>query len=100
MIPAAGGEGVKGLAKFVVADGRAARIALLPRGVNVARAGREVRAFHQDRQAASEARGSGVVVCLAADSRAYGTDVGAYEVCLLYTSPSPRDGLLSRMPSS
>ena len=22
------------------------------------------------------------------------------EVCLLYTSPSPRDGLLSRMPSS
>ena len=32
--------------------------------------------------------------------------VGAYEVggdvknCLLYTSPSPRDGLLSRMPSS
>ena len=24
----------------------------------------------------------------------------AYVVCLLYTSPSPRDGLLSRMPSS
>ena len=24
----------------------------------------------------------------------------AAEVCLLYTSPSPRDGLLSRMPSS
>ena len=23
-----------------------------------------------------------------------------YEHCLLYTSPSPRDGLLSRMPSS
>ena len=23
-----------------------------------------------------------------------------YESCLLYTSPSPRDGLLSRMPSS
>ena len=23
-----------------------------------------------------------------------------YGVCLLYTSPSPRDGLLSRMPSS
>ena len=23
-----------------------------------------------------------------------------YIVCLLYTSPSPRDGLLSRMPSS
>ena len=23
-----------------------------------------------------------------------------YSICLLYTSPSPRDGLLSRMPSS
>ena len=23
-----------------------------------------------------------------------------YQDCLLYTSPSPRDGLLSRMPSS
>ena len=23
-----------------------------------------------------------------------------YVICLLYTSPSPRDGLLSRMPSS
>ena len=22
------------------------------------------------------------------------------DICLLYTSPSPRDGLLSRMPSS
>ena len=26
--------------------------------------------------------------------------VEAYPNCLLYTSPSPRDGLLSRMPSS
>ena len=25
---------------------------------------------------------------------------GLYNTCLLYTSPSPRDGLLSRMPSS
>ena len=25
---------------------------------------------------------------------------GRYTDCLLYTSPSPRDGLLSRMPSS
>src|SRR5665647_1177046 len=38
---------------------------------------------------------------------AIGLDVGSREVgaascgcCLLYTSPSPRDGLLSRMPSS
>ena len=26
--------------------------------------------------------------------------VGETYICLLYTSPSPRDGLLSRMPSS
>src|SRR5664279_521184 len=25
---------------------------------------------------------------------------GVIDICLLYTSPSPRDGLLSRMPSS
>ena len=25
---------------------------------------------------------------------------GLFNICLLYTSPSPRDGLLSRMPSS
>ena len=38
----------------------------------------------------------------------YGVDIGNVETrwfrhdktCLLYTSPSPRDGLLSRMPSS
>ena len=27
-------------------------------------------------------------------------DARQHEICLLYTSPSPRDGLLSRMPSS
>ena len=27
-------------------------------------------------------------------------DTGVFHICLLYTSPSPRDGLLSRMPSS
>ena len=26
--------------------------------------------------------------------------LGQIDICLLYTSPSPRDGLLSRMPSS
>ena len=28
------------------------------------------------------------------------TILGGWRICLLYTSPSPRDGLLSRMPSS
>ena len=27
-------------------------------------------------------------------------EIAQYRFCLLYTSPSPRDGLLSRMPSS
>ena len=27
-------------------------------------------------------------------------EVDTFKICLLYTSPSPRDGLLSRMPSS
>ena len=30
----------------------------------------------------------------------YGICAKCYGSCLLYTSPSPRDGLLSRMPSS
>ena len=36
------------------------------------------------------------------DRKSYVPPVGIGEVmsCLLYTSPSPRDGLLSRMPSS
>ena len=31
---------------------------------------------------------------------AKGATVTGFNTCLLYTSPSPRDGLLSRMPSS
>ena len=40
--------------------------------------------------------------CLAAISKIAGQDNfdGKDRFCLLYTSPSPRDGLLSRMPSS
>ena len=29
-----------------------------------------------------------------------GANINSIRTCLLYTSPSPRDGLLSRMPSS
>ena len=34
------------------------------------------------------------------DSRGYCIDMKGYKTCLLYTSPSPRDVSLSRMPSS
>ena len=37
----------------------------------------------------------------AGEGKAYGNlGCAYYSLCLLYTSPSPRDGLLSRMPSS
>ena len=35
-----------------------------------------------------------------ADGNGAGVGTGMNDSCLLYTSPSPRDGLLSRMPSS
>ena len=34
------------------------------------------------------------------DLKLQANGTGNIEICLLYTSPSPRDGLLSRMPSS
>ena len=34
------------------------------------------------------------------DATLYAAPYGQFNNCLLYTSPSPRDGLLSRMPSS
>ena len=40
---------------------------------------------------------SGAKYCITC---ANGTDALQIAICLLYTSPSPRDGLLSRMPSS
>ena len=42
--------------------------------------------------------GSGIGASIVEHFCEQGSEV--YFVCLLYTSPSPRDGLLSRMPSS
>ena len=48
--------------------------------------------------------GIAVKSCTMLAAEADGADVSTIEgqanACLLYTSPSPRDGLLSRMPSS
>ena len=43
---------------------------------------------------------SSIVNTLMPDNSFSFTDTGVFNICLLYTSPSPRDGLLSRMPSS
>ena len=50
-----------------------------------------------------ELRQSGVTLDVGADEPIYKAALKAgvqLPICLLYTSPSPRDGLLSRMPSS
>ena len=39
------------------------------------------------------------VICIAGDASVL-MNIQELGTCLLYTSPSPRDGLLSRMPSS
>ena len=44
--------------------------------------------------------GDGRDAILEADEASSVFDTEQFDVCLLYTSPSPRDGLLSRMPSS
>ena len=41
-----------------------------------------------------------VLAAICAAVSAYLGNDGKVQACLLYTSPSPRDGLLSRMPSS
>ena len=50
-------------------------------------------------RALRRARNSGTPRVLLYWNRGLG-DIALGLVCLLYTSPSPRDGLLSRMPSS
>ena len=44
---------------------------------------------------------SGAEIGLAYETQSWGAIIAPFIIgCLLYTSPSPRDGLLSRMPSS
>ena len=45
-------------------------------------------------------RGSSALTAIVGVVTVAFTVAGVYYCCLLYTSPSPRDGLLSRMPSS
>ena len=51
-------------------------------------------------QSAKEVESTGIVDDSQSAKIAMRDQAACYRVCLLYTSPSPRDGLLSRMPSS
>ena len=59
--------------------------------LGLARAGREVHVYEQARELGEV--GAGI-------SLSPNAVKALRYLCLLYTSPSPRDGLLSRMPSS
>ena len=54
----------------------------------------------EDRRLAADHDDEGVDVALAIARAARGEPAGTPRRCLLYTSPSPRDATLSRMPSS
>ena len=49
---------------------------------------------------ASEWQPIGAALSMGLGAVGSGLGIGMLANCLLYTSPSPRDGLLSRMPSS
>ena len=63
-----------------------------PMAKNILKAGYKVKAFNRSINKAEPLKDFGAEI-----SNSIGELVKA---CLLYTSPSPRDGLLSRMPSS
>ena len=73
-----------------------------PRGaVQSAEQKRHMNTMNLSRRGLIKAAATGVAVATtAATARAQLPRKAATKGCLLYTSPSPRDGLLSRMPSS
>ena len=71
--------------------------------------GEDLRAFFMRRgdmgakawsKATAEQRAKHRASCIEAGRERKLQNFAAKHLCLLYTSPSPRDGLLSRMPSS
>ena len=77
--------------------------AVAGRTVQGRRAGRTVSELEEVEQRAHKeayAKGHAAGVAAAKAESQQALNQLKQQVCLLYTSPSPRDGLLSRMPSS
>ena len=85
----------------------------LPMAINLHHAGFQLRVHTRSRSAETSPELEGAIRCSSPANTSTGVDVlllcvsddAAVEevlfgTCLLYTSPSPRAGLLSRMPSS
>ena len=72
--------------------------------VSLMRAGMGGQSYAERNNAMQPRNVSGAAASTAVPEKSAGgrgyTDAELLENCLLYTSPSPRDGLLSRMPSS
>ena len=71
-----------------------------PMAANLAAAGHRVLGFDLVPEALEKARAAGVETVTDTAAAAAAADVVLTMLCLLYTSPSPRDATLSRMPSS
>ena len=70
----------------------------LPMVRNLLKEGIEVLAYDLNQASLDAAIADGAKV--ATSAQVVAQEKGIIITCLLYTSPSPRDGLLSRMPSS
>ena len=62
--------------------------------------GIEIKNEHNEFELALRFLGNGLIAIKLAATNFSGKLIVWSILCLLYTSPSPRDGLLSRMPSS
>ena len=70
----------------------------LPMAKNILKAGYNLKAFNRSKNKAAPLKDQGAEISSSIKEAVSDSDVVI--TCLLYTSPSPRDGLLSRMPSS
>ena len=78
------------------------RIAMTPMGTNYGETSGEMSNRHMNYYSLRAKGGTGLIILENANIEypVGSNGTSQIRICLLYTSPSPRDGLLSRMPSS